>query len=432
MSIGVAAGPIDSVTILGEKATLSGSAAYDWDTFTTAYGEGRWDPNKTPKSPRPCEDVKPESSGFPGLEKLKAKDYESIPEETRLPTSDSQTTTTDHQADNFSPLFPPFTIPDGPRSFPTPSSSRIPQPNHQFRKHFLSISNSDQSTSSGTDVRATVATMRWAAAHVDISPLALPSPEHELTDPMRGVMAAIPGSHPSESNFSADYPASPGGIRRTQRLSGFWEGTTDIDDSVLNHTASKMPFATSAGIVESSSGSIDADDAADTDQQILQSSPEESLKPNASLLHKIVLHPASAPVLDARQEHSLVETDYFGDVSDVFPPEHESHTLSTFNGVPPPPPPDLHRNDDSLFDHGPNSVPVPSRPAKLTRPGSSPLPDSSSFPRPLLGEGRVRSESMASLKHQRALKEERRFNELQYLSPPYSADEPDRRRALYK
>ncbi|KAF8199645.1 hypothetical protein BJ912DRAFT_1020221 [Pholiota molesta] len=267
--------------------------------------------------------------------------------------------------------------------------------------------------------------MRWAAAHVDISPLALPSPEHELTDPMRGVTAAIPGSHP--------LPTSPGGMRRTQRLSGFWEGTTDIDDSALNHTPSKMPFATSAGTAESSSGSTDADDAADTDHQSLQSSSEESLKPNASLSHEFVLHPASAPVLDARQERSLVKTDYFGDVNDVFPPEHESHTLSTSNGIPrPPSPPALHRNDDSLFDHGPSSVPVASRPAKLTRPGSSPLPDSSSLPRPLLGEGRIRSESMASLKHQRALKEERRFNELQYLSPPYSADEPDRRRALYK
>ncbi|EDR06713.1 uncharacterized protein LACBIDRAFT_299832 [Laccaria bicolor S238N-H82] len=37
--------------------------------------------------------------------------------------------------------------------------------------------------------------MCWAAACVDISPLALPSPEHELTDPMHGVTASIPGSH---------------------------------------------------------------------------------------------------------------------------------------------------------------------------------------------------------------------------------------------
>ncbi|KAI5117962.1 hypothetical protein M0805_001623 [Coniferiporia weirii] len=43
------------------------------------------------------------------------------------------------------------------------------------------------------DLATAAATMRWAASsHASLSPLALPSPEHELTDPMRGVTVALP------------------------------------------------------------------------------------------------------------------------------------------------------------------------------------------------------------------------------------------------
>ncbi|KAK7044175.1 hypothetical protein VNI00_007895 [Paramarasmius palmivorus] len=42
------------------------------------------------------------------------------------------------------------------------------------------------------------ATMRLASSNVNISPLALPSPEHELTDPMRSVCVTVPGTLPDD------------------------------------------------------------------------------------------------------------------------------------------------------------------------------------------------------------------------------------------
>ncbi|KAH8118230.1 hypothetical protein DFH11DRAFT_1724183 [Phellopilus nigrolimitatus] len=43
------------------------------------------------------------------------------------------------------------------------------------------------------DLATAAATMRWAASsHASLSPLAIPSPEHELTDPMRGMTVVLP------------------------------------------------------------------------------------------------------------------------------------------------------------------------------------------------------------------------------------------------
>ncbi|KAJ8072841.1 hypothetical protein PM082_016400 [Marasmius tenuissimus] len=45
------------------------------------------------------------------------------------------------------------------------------------------------------------ATMRLAGSNVNISPLALPSPEHELTDPMRSVCVTVPGTLPEDAEM---------------------------------------------------------------------------------------------------------------------------------------------------------------------------------------------------------------------------------------
>ncbi|KAF9490767.1 hypothetical protein BDN71DRAFT_1510948 [Pleurotus eryngii] len=55
-------------------------------------------------------------------------------------------------------------------------------------------------------LQTTAAALRWAGSFVDISPLALPSPEHELTDPMRGALTAVPRSHPPPDQH---LPSSP-------------------------------------------------------------------------------------------------------------------------------------------------------------------------------------------------------------------------------
>ncbi|KAF9060821.1 hypothetical protein BDP27DRAFT_1339078 [Rhodocollybia butyracea] len=116
------------------------------------------------------------------------------------------------------------------------------------------------------------ATLRLAGTHVNISPLALPSPEHELTDPMRAavivdsssgrvardakLVVTVPGTVPDDIDniseavvvrgedgsmsdgvliddevpeFTNDIMTTPGGTRRririSQELKKFWEGT---------------------------------------------------------------------------------------------------------------------------------------------------------------------------------------------------------------
>uniref|UniRef100_A0A0W0F757 histidine kinase n=1 Tax=Moniliophthora roreri TaxID=221103 RepID=A0A0W0F757_MONRR len=53
------------------------------------------------------------------------------------------------------------------------------------------------------------ATMRLASSNVNISPLALPSPEHELTDPMRSVCVTVPGTLPHDGLIEVEAPRVP-------------------------------------------------------------------------------------------------------------------------------------------------------------------------------------------------------------------------------
>ncbi|KAK7454471.1 hypothetical protein VKT23_011227 [Stygiomarasmius scandens] len=178
---------------------------------------------------------------------------------------------------------------------PTSSTSRVPAPS-------LSSTSTTPYTSSQTSQAPRLqdlphapsinaAALRLAGSNVNISPLALPSPEHELTDPMRAVCVTVPGSVPdgdtepesslddgnlsdgvlSEAtsgpgsntsnretlrlhgrNTSADFRrlfgekdrefgegtdstvTTPGGSTRRTRISTglkkFWEGMTDVDE----------------------------------------------------------------------------------------------------------------------------------------------------------------------------------------------------------
>ncbi|KAJ7056612.1 hypothetical protein C8F01DRAFT_1310029 [Mycena amicta] len=184
----------------------------DWATFITAYACGRWDPQRIPRPPisqLPEIAQKPVPSGALAFEL------------TRPP--------------------PPPAFSSVPSALPSagPSLNRL-------------------------DAQTSAATLRWAGARVRVAPLSLPSPEHELVDPMRNAGAVpIPGSHPyfattprsrpSQSashsrsssrsytnvpHFAQQYPVqtpgwdvmTPGGTRRA-RLSGFWSGTVDVEQS---------------------------------------------------------------------------------------------------------------------------------------------------------------------------------------------------------
>lgn len=80
-----------------------------------------------------------------------------------------------------------------PGSLLQPLVPLIPTPGSEVQSVYYSASSNLPSGATTPDLATAAATMRWAASeHASLSPLAVPSPEHELTDPMRGVAVALP------------------------------------------------------------------------------------------------------------------------------------------------------------------------------------------------------------------------------------------------
>ncbi|KAJ7678532.1 hypothetical protein B0H17DRAFT_1078584 [Mycena rosella] len=262
----------------------SSEAGYDWATFIHAYACGRWDPQRTPRPPCASFPVPPTQESSPTKE---------LPEEVpmgalaferprppppqpshRLRASFSAVSSLSSASPSPGPRYPAFL----PGTFPTISASTAAEypsasPTYQSTP-YGTTSIHTPNTASHLDLQTSAATLRWAGARVRVAPLALPSPEHELVDPMRRAAAVpIPGSHPdfdfapphthssyphhaqghttSHSHASnaahpeGTHPAwqahlrggaqtpgwdmmTPGGTRRA-RLSGFWSGTADVD-----------------------------------------------------------------------------------------------------------------------------------------------------------------------------------------------------------
>ena len=400
----------------------------DWATFITAYASGRWDPQKTPNPPKTCQQILSESLRHSYIVPLKSIDSGmslEAPCEFPHPSKEDNLVYNSTKTDDRSISMIPSSSASGlyasasPLTRTHPSSlPQLPSSSHLMRN---SISNSLPTANQhhiatpsvvNTDVQATVATMRWAAACVDISPLALPSPEHELTDPMRGVTAAIPGSHSQDLIANSDCPPNTSSNRKT-RLPDFWQGTTDIDHGGTTHSIGPTQLVT-----------------------ILASPPDPPAAPppvmvytstNGSSNHSIPVAllasavPASVPTLSHYHGNGFTQTDYFGDVS---PPIQPEIALA---------PPPLIKCDDiekTRAGHVTTSVPALPRRVCLTRQTSSPLPVSS--PPQASFSTRLPSNNVAALKLGRAAKEEEMFTALEYLAPPNPPDELERRRALYK
>lgn len=287
------------------------------------------------------------------------------------------------------------------------NSLKIPLPSHLLRSSFPDLRSSNPNiscsaspdsghsgSSSSPEVTAAAATMRWAAARVNLSPLALPSPEHELTDPMRGITATIPGSHAADVSPYSEL-LTPGGTRKT-RLASFWRGTQDIEERSRLSTIAGSPSST----------------------------PPDPAAP-VPVSVSLPVPPASVPVLRAPDAPT---DDYFGE-TDSFAEEYGSASISSSTSRDSPQ--GILRAVAPLAEMGTVSVPALPRRICLTRQTSSPLPASSSR-EPRLPGGRVASESITSVKAGRAAKEEQMFAELGYLAPPNPPDELERRRALYK
>lgn len=399
-----------------EKLEAS-EADYDWATFISAYAAGKWDPHKTPHPPRSLLHqptlMRTSVSETPGSATLQRVFEQHIPEDNEYSGEGPSIESLVHSSDSASAT---YTIPQAQNSSPTKfvgtTDIRLPKPDrsqslnitqfpHRLRNSSADIRSSSSSQMNmesevtscpiAADIITTAATIRWAGARVSVAPLALPSPEHELTDPMRGVNAAIPGSHPLElAPETSITPLSPG--RRT-RLASFWQGTQDIDSENLN----RPRISESQSTVEPEPLSLG------------------SFPTSAGLTQSV---DPSRPTAEVKVE------DYFNDFGSPSPPSSSGHgrTLlarhESFN---------LQEIDDI------NSVSAIPRKICLARQTSSPLISVSLNDRPPKNTRGTRSSSDSSTRTQsRAAKEEQMFADLGYLVPPNPPNELERRRALYR
>ncbi|KAG6334055.1 hypothetical protein ID866_5029 [Astraeus odoratus] len=405
---------------------------YDWASFMSAYASGQWNPHRTPNPPRsvldtPLRSVQTTSPAERGPKRpsltLKPVPVSRTVSESFLSGSvivaspitdaargeDFQNNHEKPQGANaaltpdkiFSKLTPPAASLVGRRFRKSFNDLRHPgsgQPMH------LSLDGT-QNINFSPDATTAAATMRVAAARVNISPLALPSPEHELTDPMRGVHAAIPGAHLPNCSPQSSTPSSG----RKTRLGSFWEGTQDVGQDV--ERLSTIPG--------SSPSSPEQPEAAE-------------ITPGASSIDtswSLLPQPATAPV--SRSPDGNAEEDYFTVAS------ARTNSVDTHARVPSTELPSQWydyvnlRRDSQPIDLNVTTVPALPRRICLTRQTSSPLPDTSVRDKILPG-GRSVSDTVSGYRMGRAAKEEQMFSELGYLAPPNPPDELERRRALYK
>ena len=406
---------------------------YDWATFIAAYAFGSWDPREVPRPPRSYFERhwSPSSAGSP-TDILSDSRLFSIspsggtyPSQKALPSSIPQGAASPRALSDVS--IGSSRIVDTPQaSEPTPtgsstplvpgssslvrsqSSSRrsstssiTPSIPHRLRNSFADIRSSSgsrptldpppaptvQPTVPHSEATTTAAAMRWAAAGVSIAPLALPSPEHELTDPFRNARTAIPGSYPPE------VPLGPQYSRQRRRLGSFWEGTIDVDRATQAQS-----------ILSSIQGSPPSTPPSDRSKF----EPEPSSATTATVSPPYIT-PASGPLMPG----TAYSNDYFGFATRSTSPE----------GLATVPLPQQHTSSDP---EAAQMASVAPRRVNITRQSSSPLPSIFS------ASAEVSPLYSTDAGAGRALSEEAMFLQLGYLVPPCPPDELKRRRALYQ
>ncbi|PIL35743.1 hypothetical protein GSI_02473 [Ganoderma sinense ZZ0214-1] len=453
---------------------------YDWATFIHAYSVGRWDPLKTPLPPRShlhapslprstpldtsvgsiCSDIMFDSPQLDSVPEWRPAETPSEAPSSRSALAgdfDSSASSPPEQRSG-QPASEPNGAPSHPSSAAQPSSpwlaltetaagpsKPLKSPSiplnlgplsHRLRNSFADMRTTavHQSQShlehsrcpiAPADATATAAAIRLAAARVSVAPLALPSPEHELTDPLRGVTATIPGSHPDVFAHAEHLPLMSPNTTRKTRLSSFWQGTQDVDESVA------LPYSPSTD-----PDSPTLDDMADGMVDGGSLAPKEDAEPQSESRHSSGSHsfmstlpPATAPALTVPEQP---DDDYFGGIE---PSRYHGPTVHPDHPPVPPVPrlvADISRQASAPpFDPAPQSVPALPRRICLTRQTSAPLPTASLYER-RSRSARLASESQVNSLAGRAAKEEQMFSELGYLAPPNPPNELERRRALYK
>lgn len=415
-----------------DAASMTEPSEYDWACFIATYALGRWEPHKPPPPPLSCPerqtpplspagslpDARSDhhiSSTFPSGSTGIAQVVLSSATPASLPHASSDGSTLLPRKGDISlqTTSPPSTASSSPMHSPpgysslawAPSTSRrstsgniassIP---HRLRSSFADIRSStgarpllEQPPTSTmppvvphADATTAAAAMRWAGARINIAPLALPSPERELTDPFRNARTVIPGLNPP------DVPLGPQSPRHRQRLGSFWEGTIDVDGATA-------PSSSTLGSIEGSPPSTPQDaNNSDSDAE------REPLSASSVAASPPYVTPASVPVRGYGD-------DYFGVTGVSVSPEPIHEHLSSESEA---------TETSSVASRRINFMRQTSYPASNKASGHS---AEVSPPSRVVdaGAGRVS-------------KEEAMFLEFGYLAPPYPPDEPDRRRALYQ
>ncbi|KAH8983215.1 Fph type histidine kinase [Lactarius akahatsu] len=409
---------------------------HDWATFVAAYALGSWDPREAPQPPRSClgrqyqspslagspPDISSDSRLFlispsgttsPSQKALPASTQGAASPRALSDVSTSASRKADTPPQTTSPTSAGSSAPSTPgssllargqstsrRSSTSNISPSIP---HRLRSSFADIRSSTGSRPTldpplaptvqpvvpHSEATTTAAAMRWAAAGVSIAPLALPSPEHELTDPFRNARTAIP------SSYLPEVPSDPQAPRHRRRLGSFWEGTIDVDRT----TQAQSILGSIQG---SPSSTPPTADSSDFELEPTSASTTTVSPPYAT--------PTSAPL----RPGSGYDDDYFG-FAGLSASPGSSATVS---------PPQQHTSSDSEAAQ----IITATRRANLTRQPSL------SFPNKFVGSLAEASPPARSTDAGvgRVLNEEAMFLELGYLIPPYPPDEFERRRALYQ
>jgi hypothetical protein len=423
-----------------DAASMTEPSEYDWACFIATYALGRWEPHKPPPPPLSCPerqtpplssaDSLPDARSDPHMSSI----FPSGSTQVALSSATPQGASSPHVSSDGSTLLPrkgdtppqttsppstasslssPMHSPPGYSSLSwAPSTSRrssttniassIP---HRLRSSFADIRSStgarpllEQPPTSTmpsvvphADATTAAAAMRWAGARINIAPLALPSPERELTDPFRNARTAIPGLNPP------DVPLGPQSPRHRQRLGSFWEGTVDVDGAGPSSSLSSIEGSPPSTPPDANNSDSDAELEPRSASSVAASPP--------------YVTPASVPLRG-------LGDDYFGVTAVSVSPEP---ITAVFDSV---------RQQQHLLpeSEATETSSVASWRVNPTRQNSCPPPHKASGPSAEVSPpSRVVDAGVG-----RVSKEEAMFLELGYLAPPYPPDELDRRRALYQ
>ncbi|KAJ7086084.1 hypothetical protein B0H15DRAFT_987137, partial [Mycena belliarum] len=290
------------------------------------------------------------------------------------------------------------------------------------------------------DAQTSAATLRWAGARVRVAPLALPSPEHELVDPMRRAGAVpIPGSHPDFDTPGWDV-MTPGGTRRA-RLSGFWSGTADVDEPGILPTIDGSPTEPDDETAsETASPSIASPSISPTPLPARpppatapvralngdansNDDPNPNSKPSATQYLTVSSDPHAASTRSSSYASSSTASSY-ASTDNTTASYASSSSYASSHGT-------ASTTTGALFldlSAAPHSVPAPvARRVPIARQMSAPLPAGPA----VLGGGKGASVGVAA-SGGGTQKAEGAFAARGFLAPPYPPDELGRRRALYK